>query len=157
MPPIIRLATRNDVDGVIALIGRVFAEYGWIYDPATEVPDLLAFDEHYVAPAGAFWVLVEAGRVAGSIGVDRRGPEVAELHRLYLDPDRRGQGLGAALIALVLDWCDRQGIKRLELWTDTRFVHAHRLYERLGFERDGVRTLVGDINGSREFHYERDV
>ena len=150
-------ATAADVPAVMLLIGRVFAEYGWIWQPATEVPDLLAFEEHYLPPAGAFWVLVEAGKVAGSIGVDRRGLDVAELHRLYLDPDRRGQGLGAALIALVLDWCDRQGLKRLELWTDTRFGHAHRLYERLGFERDGVRTLVGDINGSREFHYERDV
>ena len=157
MPPIIRPGTRDDVAGVIALIGRVFAEYGWIYDPPTEVPDLLAFDAHYVPPHGAFWVVVEAGQVVGSVGVDRRSADCAELHRLYLDADRRGQGLGAALVALVLDWCRTNGIDRLQLWSDTRFVHAHRLYRRLGFHPDRERTLVGDINHSREYHFERDV
>ena len=33
-----------DVPGVIALIGRVFAEYGFIYAPSTEVPDLRDFE-----------------------------------------------------------------------------------------------------------------
>jgi hypothetical protein len=30
----------TDAPGVIALIGRVFAEYGFVYEGSTEVPDL---------------------------------------------------------------------------------------------------------------------
>jgi RimJ/RimL family protein N-acetyltransferase len=154
----IRPGTAADAPGVVALIGRVFVEYGWIYDPPTEVADLLAFDAHYAAPHGAFWIVVDDGRVVGSVGVDRKGgPDVAELHRLYLDADQRGRGLGEALVGLVLDWCRAQAIARLELWSDTRFEHAHRLYLRLGFHRDGERTLAGDINDTREYRFERDV
>ena|SRR6266850_3357644 len=153
----IRAGTREDAGGVVALIGRVFNEYRWIYDPPTEVPDLLAFDAHYAAPRGAFWVVTDGGRIVGSVGVDRRTTTLAELHRLYLDADRRGRGLGETLVGLVLDWCRGQSIPRLELWSDTRFEHAHRLYLRLGFRRDGERTLAGDVNGTREFRFERDV
>lgn len=154
--PTIRRGTREDAPGVIALIGRVFVEYGWIYDPATEVPDLLAFDAHYAAPHGAFWVVTEGARVVGSCGVDRRGAG-AELHRLYLEPAQRGRGLGEALVARVLEWCRAKAIARVELWSDTRFEHAHRLYVRLGFRRDGERTLEGDINDTREYRFEREV
>ena len=156
-PPTIRPATRDDAPGVISLIGRVFVEYGWIYDPPTEVPDLLAFDAHYAPPHGAFWVVLDGARAAGSVGVDRRGANVAELLRLYLDPDQRGRGLGETLVGLVLDWCCAERIARLELWSDTRFEHAHRLYLRLGFRPDGERTLAGDINHTREYRFERDV
>ena len=155
--PTIRPGTRDDAAGVVALIGRVFVEYGWIYDPPTEVPDLLAFDAHYAVPHGAFWVVIDDGRVVGSVGVDRRGTDVAELHRLYLDREQRGRRLGERLVELVLDWCRAQAITRLELWSDTRFEHAHRLYVRLGFHRDGERTLAGDINDTREYRFERDV
>ena len=38
------------------------------------------------------------------------------------------------------------------LWSDTRFVHAHRLYERMGFTRNGARRL-DDINNTTEFRF----
>jgi putative acetyltransferase len=155
--PTIRPGTRDDAPGVVALIGRVFVEYGWIWDPPTEVPDLLDFDAHYAAPHGAFWVVTENRRVVGSAGVDRRGPGLAELHRLYLEPDQRGRGLGEALVERVLAWCRAESVARLELWSDTRFEHAHRLYLRLGFHQDGERTLDGDLNDTREYRFERDV
>ena len=50
-------AAPTDVAGVIALIGRVFAEYSFVYDPAVEVPDLLRFPAHYEPPRGAFFVI----------------------------------------------------------------------------------------------------
>lgn len=155
--PTIRPGTRDDTPGVVALIGRVFVEYGWIYDPPSEVPDLLDFDAHYMAPRGAFWVVTDGERIVGSAGVDRREPGAAQLHRLYLEPGQRGRGLGEALVARVLEWCRAHAIARLELWSDTRFEHAHRLYARLGFRRDGERTLEGDLNDTREYRFERDV
>ena len=155
--PTIRPATLDDTPGVIALIRRVFVEYGWIWDAPTEVPDLFDFDAHYAPPRGAFWVVIDGPSVVGSIGVDRKGTGLAELHRLYLEPGQRGRGLGEALVGHVLEWCRRQEVARLELWSDTRFEHAHRLYVRLGFRRDGERTLVGDINDTREYRFERDV
>jgi GNAT superfamily N-acetyltransferase len=150
-------ADARDAAAVIRLIGRVFAEYGFLFDPAQEVPDLLAFDRHYAPPGGAFFVVRHGGAVVGSAGVERLDATTAELHRLYLDAALRGRGLGRALGEAVLAWCRRHGIARLVLWSDTRFDRAHALYERMGFTRTGERTLPEDVNDTREFRYERDV
>jgi len=147
---------RADAPGVIELIGRVFVEYGWIWDPATEVPDLLRWTS-YEPPDGAFFVVREEGRVVGSVGVHRFGDDVAELHRLYLDAGVRGRGLGGALVQTILAWCRDNGVGRLLLWSDTRFVHAHRLYLRHGFRQTGERELPQDVNQTREYHFERAV
>ena len=150
-------AEAADVPGVIDLIARVFDEYRFVWDPLTEVPDLLAFDRHYRAPRGAFFVVHRNGRVVGSVGVERGAEATAELHRLYLDADLRGQGRGRALVEAVLRWCRASGIGHLVLWSDTRFDQAHALYERMGFRRTGTRDLADDPNQTREHRYERAV
>ena len=150
-------AADADVAGVIALIGRVFAEYGFAYDPAVEVPDLLRFPAHYEAPRGAFFVVRQGGVVVGSVGVERLDANTAELHRLYLDAELRGRRIGRALVEVVLDWCRVRKIPRLVLWSDTRFEQAHRLYSRMGFIQTGERDLPLDVNGTREYGFERIV
>ena len=150
-------ATASDVPGVVALIGRVYAEYDFVYDPAVEVPDLLAFARHYEPPRGAFFVVRHEGRIAGSVGVEALDARSAELHRLYLDAALRGRGTGRALVEAVLDWCRARRVDRLVLWSDTRFDRAHRLYERMGFRRTGERALPGDVNQTREYGFERPV
>jgi GNAT superfamily N-acetyltransferase len=156
-PLTISPAGRDDVPGILALIGRVFAEYAFVYDPRIEVPDLLDFAAHYEPPAGAFFVVRRGEQVVGSVGVERLDERTAELHRLYLDAELRGQGTGRALTEAVLDWCRARGIARLILWSDTRFAQAHRLYLRMGFVRTGERTLPDDPNQSREYRFERAV
>lgn len=150
-------ANRDDVPGVIALIGRVFAEYGFVYDPATEVPDLLAFECYYQPPHGELFVVRQGDAIAGSVGVERIDADTAELHRLYLDASLRGRGTGRALVENVLAWCRAHAVSRLILWSDTRFENAHRLYDRMGFHQTGERTLAGDVNHTREYRFERAV
>jgi GNAT superfamily N-acetyltransferase len=150
-------ASRADAPGVVALIGRVYAEYGFVYEPAIEVPDLFRFDEHYAAPRGTFFVVRRGGLVVGSVGVERLDDGSAELHRLYLDARLRGRGTGRALLEAALDWCRAEKIGHMILWSDTRFDQAHRLYTRMGFQQTGVRTLPDDLNQTREYRFERPV
>ncbi|HEV8673119.1 MAG TPA: GNAT family N-acetyltransferase [Methylomirabilota bacterium] len=154
---VVEPATAADAPGVVGLIGRVFAEYGFIFDPKQEVPDLLAFAQHYGPPRGAFWVIRDGDTVVGSVGVERLAGGAAELHRLYLDADLRGRGLGRTLVDAVLAWCRAEGIAHLVLWSDTRFDRAHALYARMGFRQTGERELPDDVNQTREFRYERPV
>ena len=156
-PIVIEAAHAGDAPAVIELIGRVFAEYGFSWDPALEVPDLFDLERRYGGATGAFWVARMDGRVVGSVGVERLPDGGAELHRLYLDATLRGRGVGRALVEAVLGWCRGAGIRRLVLWSDTRFDRAHRLYERMGFTQTGERELPDDPNDTREFGYERAV
>jgi GNAT superfamily N-acetyltransferase len=150
-------AVAEDVPGVVALIGRVYAEYGFVYEPRVEVPDLFDFAAHYAPPRGAFFVLRDGGTIVGSVGIERLDEVRAELHRLYLDADRRGRGTGRALMDACLEWCRALAISHVILWSDTRFDRAHRLYARMGFARTGERTVIGDANDSREYRFERSV
>ena len=154
---LISTATAEDVPGVVALIGRVYAEYGFVYEPRVEVPDLFDFDAHYAPPRGGFFIVWVANTIVGSVGIERLDERSAELHRLYLDADQRGRGVGRALTEAGLAWCRERGVGHLILWSDTRFDLAHRLYTRMGFARTGERTMVGDVNDSREYRFERPV
>ena len=153
----VRPAGIADAPAVVDLIGRVYLEYGFVYVPEVEVPDLLRFDQHYAAPRGAFFVVRDGDVVVGSVGVERLDDGSAELHRLYLDARLRGRGTGRALVEAALEWCRTQRISRMILWSDTRFDQAHRLYERMGFRRIGERVLPDDLNETREYGFERPV
>jgi GNAT superfamily N-acetyltransferase len=153
----IAAATAADVPEIVALIGRVYAEYGFVYDPRVEVPDLFEFDAHYAPPHGAFFVARNAATIVGSVGVERLADGRAELHRLYLDAELRGRGSGRALVEAVLAWCRARRIAELILWSDTRFDLAHRLYLRMGFTITGERTLPDDANDTREYGFTRPV
>ena len=146
-----------DAAEVIELIHRVFDEYGFIWDPDDEFWDLLADEFPYLAPRGAMWVSRDpAGRVVGSIAAELLDAQTAELHRLYLDAGLRGAGHGRRLLLHAVDWARALGCERVELWSDTRFDQAHRLYDRLGFRRAGERRLA-DVNETTEYRYERAI
>jgi GNAT superfamily N-acetyltransferase len=153
----IAAATVADVPGIVALIERVYVEYGFLWEPRVEVPDLFDFDAHYAPPRGGFFVIRGGHVIVGSVGVERLDARRAELHRLYLDAALRGRGVGRALTETALAWCRDRGIGHAILWSDTRFELAHRLYTRLGFARTGERVLADDANDTREYRFERQV
>jgi RimJ/RimL family protein N-acetyltransferase len=152
------VASIADAPDVMALMSRIWDEYDFVWEAETEVPDLYRFHEHYAPPHGAFWVVRdEAGLVVGSIGVERVDATTSEIHRLYVDGHLRGRGIGRLLVEEALAWSRAEGLRRIVLWSDTRFEQSHRLYRRLGFEQLGERTVPGDINASREYRFERDL
>ncbi|MFD3501039.1 GNAT family N-acetyltransferase [Streptomyces sp. NPDC058676] len=55
----------------------------------------------------------------------------AYLWMIGVAPERQGEGLGTALIAPVLDRCDREG---LPAYLEASNARSRKLYERLGFE-----------------------
>jgi len=63
-----------------------------------------------------FFVAVVEGDVAGFVHatISKEDKEVLELHRIYLDPDYWGQGVGSKLLQKVLESVDK-GIDRIAL------------------------------------------
>jgi len=141
---------------VVELIGDVFAEYGMTFEPSGFDADLTAIAEHYPARGGWFAVLVDDERVVGTVAAVPRDEASCELKRLYLRPEYRGRGHGEALLAAVLDWAARHGFRSIVAWSDVRLPQAHRLYERLGFERFGERT-VDDADRSHEHGFRKAI
>ena len=90
--------------------------------------------------------------VVGSAGLRPARKGTVALHALYVAQGARRRGLGAQLVGLVEAEARSRGAFRVELWSDTRFADAHRLYQRLGYVRTpGVRELH---DASRSVEYQ---
>jgi GNAT superfamily N-acetyltransferase len=137
---------------VVELIASVFVEYGMTFDPGDFDADLLDVPAHYTACGGAFTVLLDAGRVAGTVAVLPREGGACEVKRLYLRREVRGRGHGRRLMEHVLGWATAQGFERMIAWSDTRLVTAHALYRRLGFRSMGER-ITDDPDQSHEYGF----
>jgi ribosomal protein S18 acetylase RimI-like enzyme len=85
------------------------------------------------------------GKDHGAGGTETAESTVAELNALWVAPEARGLGVGAALVTAVLDWAQASGKQRLTLWVTSGNAGAIGLYERLGFGRTGaVKPLPSD-------------
>jgi putative acetyltransferase len=61
---------------------------------------------------------------------------------LFVAREHHGQGIGTRLMETLLDVADRWLLlRRVELTVLAENERACRLYERLGFEREGLRKL----------------
>jgi putative acetyltransferase len=153
----IRDARDDDADALIALLGGVFAEYpGCVLDVDAEMPELRAIRSHFAERGGRMWVAAHGDRVVGSVGftpsADGRG---LELRKLYVHASARRQGLGGRLCALVEDEARRRGAGFVELWSDTRFLDAHRLYAKRGYERGPETRELHDLSATVEYFFRR--
>jgi ribosomal protein S18 acetylase RimI-like enzyme len=120
---------------VVATMGDEVVGVGAAYSGRTALPFMLA---------AARQILGHAGPVAGP-GVIWRGlrtervipPPVARnllyLGHLGIDPRYRGQGIGAALVAHLVEGAADRGFTRAGLDVSVANPRAQALYERLGF------------------------
>lgn len=147
----LRPVRESDLSGLYQMVEEIFASYGLQVDPEFDAPGLQ--QAHLLAQktGGEFWVLVEGDQVRASCALWLL-QEWAELKTLYVHPSLRRMGWGARITNLVTLRSRASGRPELQLWSDTRFESAHRLYRRLGFEPMGERAL-DDINDSREYGF----
>ncbi|THV22842.1 GNAT family N-acetyltransferase [Glycomyces paridis] len=72
----------------------------------------------------------------GSAMAELAGPGESEIRMLAVDPAAQGRGVGSALAAACVDLSRADpGVKRVVLCSLREMTGAHRIYERLGFER----------------------
>jgi GNAT superfamily N-acetyltransferase len=88
------------------------------------------------------------GAAVGLVFVSRsrrpRSRHRARLWGMWVAPQARGVGVGAALLAEALRWCRDVGVEMVDLWVVTDHHRAIRVYERAGFRicgtaHDGMR------------------
>jgi GNAT superfamily N-acetyltransferase len=85
-------------------------------------------------PQDRAWIAVDRDGVRqGCVFCTRPDPETARLRMFLVEPERRGTGLGPALLEHVIDHARATGAARLVLWTHESHRAAGRLYARRGF------------------------
>jgi ribosomal protein S18 acetylase RimI-like enzyme len=76
----------------------------------------------------------------------------AYLEELYVAPDRRGEGLGRALLEAAMETARGEGAEQMELGTSEDDTAARALYESAGFT-----NREGSPDGPVMLFYERDL
>lgn len=156
----IRPVTDADAAAMTELVGSVYAEYpGCVLDLDGVDDDLTAPRTAIDAKRGDLWVVEDVdGRLVACCGwapVEVSGRPAVELKRLYVAPRARRRGLGAWLVAQVERVARERGAAAVELWSDTRFTDAHRLYERLGYARQPETRELHDPSDTTEYRYRK--
>jgi len=113
-----RQARRADAGAIYQLVAHYAAE--GLLLPRTE--------QEISIHIGRFLVLEEAGRIVGCASLEPYGAGLAEIRSLAVDPEARGHGLGARLLAHALRVAKRRKISRVFAVT-----HAPEFFGRQGF------------------------
>ncbi|WP_420858052.1 GNAT family N-acetyltransferase [Marivivens marinus] len=131
---VLRPATVDDLDDLSALCIRSKAHWG--YDQAFMaacLPELIVTEDDI---DGSRVIVAEVDGVPVAVSQVAFGSGIAELVRLFVDPDALGQGHGAALYQDALEAARAAGAPFLRIESDP---FAAPFYERMGAER------VGDV------------
>jgi hypothetical protein len=143
--PAIRPFQPEDKPGVASIIKSVYDDFNYIFDFKVFETDLVDIPSTYQDAGGEFWVLYDAGAVAGCVGVLPKEGDTCELKRLYLGKAYRRKGWGTRLLATARGWAMAKGFRRMVLWSDVLFEPAHRLYMKTGFKVTAKMRAI-DLN-----------
>lgn len=132
-----RTYAKSDEDAVIAHILAIQQGEFAVPVSAEEQPDLRAVAQVYQSGSGGFWVAEREGRIVGTIGLIGFGSSEGALRKMFVAAEARGaeHGVGARLLAILLEHARAHGITGITLGTIERLHAAIRFYEKNGFQR----------------------
>ena len=153
MPKTVRRAGPEDADAV----GRMLHDFNTEFGDPTPPPDALAKRMQALVAGGDTIVLV-GGDGPDGLAVLRFREAIWDeslecyLAELYVVPDRRGQGLGRALMEAAIETARAEGATHMDLGTGEHDTAARALYESLGFS-----NREGKPDGPLNYFYEREL
>jgi len=151
--PPVRRAGAEDAGAVGQLLYDFNREFG---EPTPDPPALARRVEELLEAGDTLVLLAGAGPdglavLRFRLSIWNEGLE-CYLAELYVVPDRRGRGLGRALMVEAMDQARSRGADSMDLGTSEGDVAARALYESLGFS-----NREGRPDGPISYYYERDL
>jgi len=143
--PEIRKIRRSDEAAVKALIHGVLENEFPGDSRAYSYEDLDDLVDHYDGKGEVFFVAEKDGRLVGTVGIKRDGPETAMLRRIFVEKRHRGKGYGEKLLDAAIRFCTEQKYDRITFRGTNRMQTAIQLCTKKGFETDGISEL-GDLD-----------
>ena len=158
-----RDATIADAGGVAAFAASNFVHtFGHLYPPEDLASFLAAkYSESIQAreianPLFRYHLALKDGAIAGycmmgPLDIDVDDPAALELHRLYVSPEMKGQGVAQALMEDCLAWARRLGATALYLSVWENNARAQAFYKRYGFAHVGEHKFMVGRVADRDF------
>ena len=152
----IRTATPRDADGFLSLYRGVVAEERYLRTERVlrSVRETRRWFRGSRTSDQAFFVAAEGDRIVGWISITReQSPVIRHVATfgMAVAADRRGRGIGAAMLAEALRWARDVGVEKVELSVFPDNRRAQVLYRRFGFVEEGrlrrhSRKSFGDVD-----------
>jgi GNAT superfamily N-acetyltransferase len=148
----LREAVVDDVPSLVELLAA--DQLGSARESADSVdglaPYLRAFESLDADPAHLLVVADADSQVVATLqlsfipGLARRGALRAQIEAVRVHADRRGSGIGGAMIAWAIDEARRRGCALVQLTSDKQRAEAHRFYSALGFtaSHEGFKLIL---------------
>jgi len=135
----VRSAREGDIDGAIALDEAVAIEGRWIAReaPVDRVKRRAVFEADLRRDDANLFVGDDEGAIVGLLGIELTSYGVADFG-MMVAADRRGQGIGSALMAAAIEWARTAGAHKLSLQVWPHNEAARALYRKFGFEEEGL-------------------
>jgi RimJ/RimL family protein N-acetyltransferase len=149
----IREATVDDAAALCDYAARLFAEEltGLFRRPAPSLEEEREFVSAHTVPANSVLLIAELdGRIVGLAGLRGRvhAQEAHVAHAQLSVAGDRGRGIGTLLLEGLFAWAAIHGVTRIEIEALSTNPGAIRLYERVGFVRDGLRRGAVVVDGA---------
>mgnify|MGYP001804851962 CR=1 FL=1 len=135
----LRLATRADLEEIVDLIRD--DDIGGSRETEDLAPYAAALAEIEASERDALYVAVDRDEaIVGAFelsvipGLSRQGLTRGQIESVRIASHRRGEGLGAQMMALAEAEAARLGCGLMQLTSGVDRIAAHRFYERLGYE-----------------------
>jgi ribosomal protein S18 acetylase RimI-like enzyme len=138
-------------------VGRLLHDFNTEYDDYTPGPEAMGKRIGELLESGDVTLLL-AGNGPDGLALLRFRPSLwsesldCYLEELYVVPDRRGRGLGRALMEAAMETARAEGAGYMDLGTAETDTAARALYEKLGFSR-----TEGKPDGPVNYFYEREL
>ena len=131
-----------DVTAIVTLWERCGLTRPW-NDPAADIA--LARK----GPNSTILVGREDERIVASAMVGHEGHR-GWVYYVAVDPDRRGQGLGRAIMNAAEDWLRQAGIAKLQLLVRQDNAKASAFYETIGYDEAAVTVFAKWLDGREQ-------
>lgn len=152
---LVREAIPSDAARVVELLRTLFGETNFmLYEPgesaATQEQQARQIDEKTRSGSGVMFVCETDGQLIGAV-FGTRGVARRTKHSLYIVIGVLqawvGRGVGRALLQALEEWALSRAVHRLELTVAVDNARAIALYEKFGFQREGVKRHSRRIDG----------
>ena len=98
-------------------------------------PDLLDIGGFYQHGNGNFWVAVKDSEVVGTVALLDIGNRQVALRKMFVSARHRGveHNVAKRLLEILMIWSRTRRVTDIYLGTTSKFLAAHRFYEKNGF------------------------
>lgn len=123
-------ATPDELDSAYSIVSEYYEAVSVLVRDERD-----AFEREYFVDGAGLWLATVGETIVGCIGLHRLPglKNGAEVKRLYVRPENRGQGIAEALLRALEAYADQHGYEALYLDSKSDLTAAIRFYQRQGY------------------------